>query len=159
MTPLLKAGRLDATVMTKGPDPGMLKVMTSAPPLAFASRIACRSEPGPESFVLVTTKVAAEALPDTRRALASVRAAILAFGRGVAVLRLKLKEFTKIPRHGRTRRSTVEPPYRYLRPQATTRTGALAHYAKCVWMRCAERVPVRTRSVDRDVVVPFTEIA
>ncbi len=36
------------------PVPAMLKVMLSAPALTFASRIAWRSEPAPELFVLVT---------------------------------------------------------------------------------------------------------
>ena len=38
---------------------GMSKTMLSTPGLgsALASRIACRSVPGPESFVLVTTNV------------------------------------------------------------------------------------------------------
>ena len=40
------------------PPPAMLKLMMSAPAAPFASRIACRSEPAPESLVLVTVKVA-----------------------------------------------------------------------------------------------------
>ena len=36
----------------------MLKAIVSAPGLALASRIACRSDPAPESLVLVTVKVA-----------------------------------------------------------------------------------------------------
>ena len=39
--------------------PVMLKLITSAPALAFASRIAWRSEPGPLSLTLVTRKVIA----------------------------------------------------------------------------------------------------
>jgi hypothetical protein len=37
----------------------------SGPALPFASRIACRSEPAPLSFVLVTVKVAAPRVADT----------------------------------------------------------------------------------------------
>src|SRR5438270_12815844 len=40
----------------------MLNVMVSKPALAFASVIAWRSDPAPESAVLVTVKVAAETL-------------------------------------------------------------------------------------------------
>ena len=36
-------------------DPGMLNRIVSIPDLALASRIACRSEPGPESNTLVTS--------------------------------------------------------------------------------------------------------
>lgn len=43
------------------PEPGMLKLMVSAPGLAFASRIACRKVPGPLLAVLVTVKVAPKA--------------------------------------------------------------------------------------------------
>ena len=40
-----------------GPVP-IANVIVSAPAFVFASRIACRSEPAPESFVLVTLYVA-----------------------------------------------------------------------------------------------------
>ena len=39
------------------PEPLMLKVIVSAPGFAFASRIAWRSDPAPESFVFVTVYV------------------------------------------------------------------------------------------------------
>ena len=39
--------------------PEMLKLIVSEPGLAFASRIACRREPGPLSLTLVTTNVEA----------------------------------------------------------------------------------------------------
>jgi hypothetical protein len=35
----------------------MLNAIKSKPALAFASRMACRSEPAPPSFVLLTTKL------------------------------------------------------------------------------------------------------
>src|SRR6188508_1595265 len=41
------------------PAPGMLKSIVSAPGLAFASVIAWRSDPAPESALVVTVKVAA----------------------------------------------------------------------------------------------------
>ena len=47
--------------MTCGPAPGILKVIVSGPGLLFASAIACRREPEPLSFVLVTVKALAEA--------------------------------------------------------------------------------------------------
>ena len=50
------AGSGDATVMVCGPEP-RAKEMTSAPALALALRIACRSEPAPVSFVFETTKL------------------------------------------------------------------------------------------------------
>ena len=43
------------------PLPGMLNSMTSSPKFAFASRIAWRSDPAPESSVLMTVNVAAAA--------------------------------------------------------------------------------------------------
>src|SRR2546430_6519816 len=42
-----------------GSDAGMLKLIVSAPAFAFASKIAWRNEPPPESFVFVTRKVLA----------------------------------------------------------------------------------------------------
>ena len=57
------AGNGDAGAIVWGPGPGMANAMTpSAPDAAFASRIACRSEPGPLSLVFVTVKLEA-ALP------------------------------------------------------------------------------------------------
>ena len=51
----------------------MLKAIVSAPAFALASRIAWRSDPAPESLVLVTVKVApgqsAAARPKTRPAI------------------------------------------------------------------------------------------
>jgi len=43
------------------PAPVTLKAIVSAPAAALASVIAWRSDPAPESLVLVTVKVAAEA--------------------------------------------------------------------------------------------------
>src|SRR5579883_3403275 len=43
--------------MTWTPAPGISNVIVSRPGLALASRIACRNESGPESFVFLTTKV------------------------------------------------------------------------------------------------------
>ena len=40
----------------------ILKWIVSPLPLAFASRIACRSDPGPESLILVTLKFSANAV-------------------------------------------------------------------------------------------------
>jgi hypothetical protein len=45
------------------PAPGMLKSIVSAPGFAFASRIAWRSEPAPESALVVTVNVAAVPTP------------------------------------------------------------------------------------------------
>ncbi len=42
------------------PSPGMAKVIRSTAGLALASRIACLSEPGPLSAVVVTTKLRLE---------------------------------------------------------------------------------------------------
>src|SRR5438445_3066736 len=50
-------GSGESGLMACAPEP-MLKAITSGPGRAFASRIAWRSEPGPLSAVLVTTKVA-----------------------------------------------------------------------------------------------------
>src|SRR5215217_4176641 len=52
-------GSGDRGVMVWTPAPGMLKVMSSGPEFAFASRMAWRREPAPESFVFVTAKPAA----------------------------------------------------------------------------------------------------
>src|SRR5262245_53010225 len=51
----LIVGRADARVMV----PVIEKVMVSSPVVELAFRMACRSEPGPESSALVTTKSAA----------------------------------------------------------------------------------------------------
>src|SRR4051812_26010440 len=51
------AGSCDRGRIVWTPEP-MAKAMTSAPWLLLARAIACRSDPGPESLVLVTVKVA-----------------------------------------------------------------------------------------------------
>ena len=53
-------GRRLRGVMVWTPAPGMAKTIVSAPGAVSASRIAWRSDPAPESLVLVTVKVAAE---------------------------------------------------------------------------------------------------
>src|SRR5262245_31038582 len=50
------------------PAPGISKTILSPPEFALASTMACRSDPGPESFVLPTVKVAALDVPDRRSA-------------------------------------------------------------------------------------------
>src|SRR6266545_4862201 len=56
----------------------MLKTIVSAPEVALASRIAWRKEPGPESFVFVTVKVAARAaVTENRRKQTNPRGARL----------------------------------------------------------------------------------
>ena len=57
------AGSSEVGMIVCTPAPGMLKSIVSAPALALASRIAWRSEPGPESLVFVTVKVAAATGP------------------------------------------------------------------------------------------------
>src|SRR5262249_53247120 len=52
-------GKAEAGLMVCTPGPEMLKSMVSAPAWLLASMMACRSEPLPESFVLVTVKVEA----------------------------------------------------------------------------------------------------
>src|SRR5262245_23315893 len=54
-------GSGDAVAMVWTPEPGIANSMMSNPGAALESRIACRSDPGPESFTLVTVCVAAEA--------------------------------------------------------------------------------------------------
>src|SRR4051812_42905349 len=49
-------GRRDSGWITCGPVPGISKLIVFAPGFELESRIACRSEPGPESSVLVTVK-------------------------------------------------------------------------------------------------------
>src|SRR5687768_17409117 len=52
------AGSSDAGEIVCGPSPGISKAIVSGVPvLAFAFRIACRSDPAPLSFVLVTRNV------------------------------------------------------------------------------------------------------
>src|SRR5438309_1707163 len=45
-------GRADRRAIVWGPEPAMLKLMTSSPGVLFASAIACRSEPGPAALPL-----------------------------------------------------------------------------------------------------------
>ena len=58
LTGSVTPGSGDCGVMVRTPVPGMLKVMSSGPGFAFASRMAWRSEPAPALFVFVTTKPA-----------------------------------------------------------------------------------------------------
>src|SRR5512135_452147 len=53
------------TAIVNGPLPGMLKSIILRPATALALRIACRSEPGPLSFVLVTVKASATLLENS----------------------------------------------------------------------------------------------
>src|SRR5262245_60859200 len=57
----MTVGRPDVGAIVCTPEPGMAKTMVSGPAFALASRIAWRSEPAPESFVVVTVNVAAGA--------------------------------------------------------------------------------------------------
>src|SRR5581483_5046917 len=52
-----------SSAMSKGGEPESENLIVSAAGVAFAATIAARSEPGPESFVLSTTNVAAPAGP------------------------------------------------------------------------------------------------
>ena len=67
-------------VIVCGPDPGMLNVIVSRGPGSFASKMAWKSDPGPLSFVLVTTSVLAPGVM-----VVSTNAALLA-GLGSAVV-------------------------------------------------------------------------
>ena len=55
------------TAIACGPGPGMLKAMVSSCPVQVRVTIACRSEPGPLSFVLRTVSVRAPASPPSSR--------------------------------------------------------------------------------------------
>src|SRR5512142_1800536 len=57
----LIVGRAVGTLIVWTPAPGMLNEIVSSPACALASRIACRSDPAPESFVLTTVNVSAAA--------------------------------------------------------------------------------------------------
>ena len=57
-----------------GPPPGMLNSIVSPPAPALTSRIACRSEPAPESLVVVTVKVAERPAEAARSARTRPRA-------------------------------------------------------------------------------------
>ena len=61
MTGCVIAGSPEARWIVWTPEPGIAKTMRSSPKLPFASRMACRSDPAPESLVLVTVNVAADA--------------------------------------------------------------------------------------------------
>src|SRR5215467_8232089 len=52
-------GNGEAGLIVYGFVPGILKLITSAPGVLFASMIACRKEPAPESLVFMTVNVAA----------------------------------------------------------------------------------------------------
>lgn len=67
--------------------PEALICMTSAPGVALASEIACRSEPGPVSPVLVTVNVAAAAgvAPTSSAAATATKAPVKV--RGLAIRR------------------------------------------------------------------------
>jgi hypothetical protein len=51
------AGNGEPTKRNWMPVPGILKFIVSGPEIAFASVIACRSDPGPMSSVFVTVNV------------------------------------------------------------------------------------------------------
>src|SRR5262245_29504690 len=53
------------------PAPGMSKTIVSAPAIAFASMIACRSEPAPKSSVLMTVNVAPDTETDEQTVIGS----------------------------------------------------------------------------------------
>src|SRR3954447_12279875 len=55
-------GRFDAGEMVCSPAPGIAKLIVSVPAAVFASMMACRNVPAPESATLLTTNVAADAL-------------------------------------------------------------------------------------------------
>jgi len=54
------SGSPDSGLMVWGPFPAMLKSIVSVPAAVFASRIACRRDPAPLSFVFVTVKTVRE---------------------------------------------------------------------------------------------------
>jgi hypothetical protein len=60
------SGRPEAGWIVWTPVPGMLNAIVSAPTAALASRMAWRSEPGPELSALMTVNVAAEATAEAR---------------------------------------------------------------------------------------------
>src|SRR5215831_3574705 len=63
-------GGNDVKVMVWTPEPGIANAIVSAPGWPFASRIAWRSDPVPESFVFVTVNVSAKRpeVPEKRTA-------------------------------------------------------------------------------------------
>src|SRR5689334_23205621 len=64
-------GQNVAAAMVWRPVPGIANAMTSAPTLAFASRMAWRKLPAPESLVLTTVNVAALTHTDVNNATAT----------------------------------------------------------------------------------------
>src|SRR5262249_27970423 len=62
----VSAGSADRRAIVCTPATGMLKVIVSAPAFVLASMTAWRRDPAPESFVLMTVNVAAEAGADRR---------------------------------------------------------------------------------------------
>jgi hypothetical protein len=67
------AGRLVAGAICGTPAVGIANVMVSAPASAFASMMAWRSEPAPESAVVFTTNVAALAVVATTTSASTMR--------------------------------------------------------------------------------------
>src|SRR6188474_2227214 len=63
---VLMIGSRESGVIVWTPAPGRLKAMVSVPAAKFASSIACRSDPAPESAVFVTVKVAGDATAEAR---------------------------------------------------------------------------------------------
>src|SRR5689334_19946870 len=76
VTPLLViGGSADVGAIVWTPAAGIANAIVCGPGLPFASRIACRSDPRPESEVVVTVKTAAEARPPRDRRTAATAAA------------------------------------------------------------------------------------
>jgi hypothetical protein len=79
-TESMTGGSAAAGAIVWRPDPGIAKAIVSWPGLPFASRMACRRLPAPESDVVVTVNVAAAARPAasvaaTQRSVLAGRAA------------------------------------------------------------------------------------
>src|SRR5512135_719067 len=74
VTSSVTPGRALAGWMSHGPGAGRSKVIVSAPGFALASRIAWRSDPGPESAVVVTAKVVGAAPAGVATSTGSVTA-------------------------------------------------------------------------------------
>src|SRR5215475_7640091 len=66
-----EAGTIVQTPPPSQPAPLTLNAIVSMPAAALASRIAWRSDPGPESFVLVTVNVAPSAALEARSSSAT----------------------------------------------------------------------------------------
>ena len=71
-------GRAEAGVMACTPEPIAKTIVSRTPADAFESRIACRSDPAPESAVVVTVSVAAGARPEARSPIATKDARCIA---------------------------------------------------------------------------------